>query len=101
MTRDNLPPRRGQETFDLVFGGFRYAVSLGRYPDGRIGEVFVQADRTTTAIEAIARDAAILMSLALQHGATPEQLRAAVTRDGQKAPMTIVGAVLDAVEGRG
>ena len=36
--------------------------------DGALGEVFINSRKTGGDVEAIARDAAVLLSLALQHG---------------------------------
>jgi hypothetical protein len=39
--RERLPDRREAETFDFEAGGIRYCATVGRYPDGRIGELFI------------------------------------------------------------
>jgi ribonucleoside-diphosphate reductase alpha chain len=50
--------------------------------------------------EAVARDAAVTLSLGLQHGVSIEAIRHAVTRNGSSgAPASIIGAVIDAVAG--
>lgn len=96
-----LPQRRRAETFDLEFGGLerRYAVTLGFYDDGAVGEVFISGGKSGQTVEAIARDGAVLLSLALQHGAPLESIAGAITRDGQGAPASIVGAVIDQLQG--
>jgi hypothetical protein len=97
MTRQLLPQRRRAETFDLSYGGMAhaFAVTLGFYDDGALGEVFISGAKSGEAVEAIARDGAVLMSLALQHGANLETLASAITRDGQGAPSSVIGAVID------
>ena len=45
--------------------------------------------------EAIARDGAVLLSLALQYGVPLETIKHAITRDGQGQPQSIIGAVVD------
>jgi hypothetical protein len=40
-TRERLPYRRPVETFDLVAGGLKYVCTVGRFADGRIGELFL------------------------------------------------------------
>jgi hypothetical protein len=50
-------------------------------------------------IEAIARDAAVTVSIALQFGADLETIRAALTRDHDGGPATALGAALDAIAG--
>ena len=52
----------------------------------------------------IARDAAVLLSLALQHGTSIESIKHAVTRDSSGAAASILGAIVDAIadgDGRG
>lgn len=98
MTRTALPQRRYSETFEIDFGGLlkSYSVTVGFYADPRkVGEVFISGGKSGEAVEAIARDGAVLLSLALQHGAPLDTIAHAVTRDGQGAPSTIVGAVVD------
>jgi hypothetical protein len=99
--RQKLPARRGATTIEIQHEGAPITITIGEHDDGRLGEVFVHLSnrRHSTPLEALARDAAILISIALQYGAPIEVLRAAVTRDTAEgdygAPSSIVGAVLD------
>jgi hypothetical protein len=95
MNRKLLPQRRHAETFNLNFNNLRHTVTIGRYPDGSIGEVFIDFEKSGMPMGAIARDGAIMLSLALQYGATLENMRSAVTRDDEGAPTSIMGAVVD------
>ena len=97
MTRRSLPQRRRSETFSLEHAGQTYFVSIGLYTEGSIGEVFVQAAKTSSQIEALARDSAIIISLALQFGCSAETLRHSVTRAADGSPASLIGAVLDAL----
>ena len=92
-----LPQRRAAETFELEFGGQarRFSVTTGYYDDGTFGEVFITGGKSGEQVEAIARDGAVLLSLALQYGAPLETIAGALTRDPQGAPSTVVGAVVD------
>ena len=47
---------------------FHYVAGIGRFDDGRLAEVFLTLPKPATAVEALARDAAIAASLALQYG---------------------------------
>jgi hypothetical protein len=96
-TRTRLPQRRYCETFELRHAGLRavFAITVGRYDDGGIGEVFITGPKVGSEAESIARDGAVLLSLALQHGVPLEVIRGAVTREANGAPSTIVGAVVD------
>lgn len=92
--------RRAGETFEIVHAGQRYSVMLGRADASGRGEpleVFVSAHQLSSQVEALARDAAILISFALQYGIPVAELRAAVTRGETEEPATIVGAILDAI----
>jgi hypothetical protein len=97
MTRRTLPQRRSCETFEIAFGGLArsHTVTLGYYDDGTVGEVFINGGKSGEQVEAIARDGAVLLSLALQYGAEIENIKSAITRDERGAPSSVVGAVID------
>jgi hypothetical protein len=97
MTRRILPQRRASETFDLDFGGLSKAhtVTVGFYEDGSVGEIFINGGKSGEHLQAIARDAAVVLSLALQYGADLENIKNAITRDGQDDAQSIIGVVID------
>ena len=97
MVRRTLPQRRAAETFDLRFWNQLFTVTIGFYADGRPGEVFIDGCKTGTDIESIARDAGVLLSLALQHGVPPKTIRRAVTRGASDEPASILGAIVDSI----
>ena len=97
MSRRALPQRRRAETFAVVHWNQLFTVTIGFFDDGTPGEVFVDSKKTGGDAEAIARDAAVVISLALQHGVAAEAIRHAVTRNGNGAPSSILGAVIDAL----
>lgn len=111
MTRTPLFNRRANrslkvEHFDPLAGPnggpLRFHVTLGEFADGKPGEVFITAAGKSgkgSMLETVARDVAVLMSLAIQYGAPLETMRRAVSRDESNRPQTFVGAVLDAMEG--
>jgi hypothetical protein len=92
-----LPQRRRAETFTVVHWNQPFAVTVGFYDDGTPGEVFVDARKSGGDVEAIARDAAVVISLALQHGVRLEAIGHAITRNGNGLPASILGAVIDAL----
>ena len=95
-----FPQRRAAETFDLRFWSQNFTVTVGFYADGTPGEVFIDGCKTGGDVEAVARDAAVTLSLGLQHGVPIESIRHAVTRNGASgAPASIIGKVVDAVAG--
>ena len=94
--RRTLPQRRAAETFDLQFWNQLFTVTIGFDPDGTPGEVFIGC-KIGNDIESIARDAGVLLSLALQHGVAVETIAHAITRDTSGAAASILGAVVDAL----
>jgi ribonucleoside-diphosphate reductase alpha chain len=98
-SRQRLPQRRLAETFDLEVSGLRYTATVGRFPDGRIGEVFLQNHKPGSQSDANARDAAVAASLALQFGCPIQVLQRALLRDSQGRPSTPLGAAVDAITG--
>jgi len=98
MTERNvLQMRRGCETFELGWGGLArgHVVSFGRFITGKISEVFISGGKSGEQVEGIARDGAVLVSLALQHGVPLSTIKHALTRDSQDNPQSIIGAVVD------
>lgn len=95
--RKALPMRRRCETLEIDFGGLRgsHVITVGFYEDGTLGEVFINSGKSGEPVEAIARDGAVVLSVALQYGASLETIRHAITRDDQGQPTSIVGAVVD------
>jgi hypothetical protein len=95
--RRTLDQRRACETFSIDWAGFSmpHKVTIGFYNDGRIGEVFINGGKSGEAVEAIARDGAVLLSLALQYGVPMQDIAHAITRDSRDQPQTIVGAIVD------
>ena len=93
--RKILPPRRPAETFGLRFWNQPFTVTVGFYPDGTPGEVFIDGGKAGQDVQSTARDAAVVLSLALQHGAAVETIRRAVTRNGAGEAASILGAIAD------
>jgi len=99
-TRARLPNRRLAESFELEVAGLRYTATIGRFPDGAIGEIFLQNHKPGSQSNSNARDAAVAASLALQHGCPLETLQRALLRDPQGRPSTPLGAAIDIIAQR-
>jgi hypothetical protein len=97
--RRRLPNRRSAETFTFEISSLRYTCTIGRYPDGSIGELFLSNHKADSAADVDARDAAIACSLALQHGADLETLRHALCRDARGQANGPLGMALDIIAG--
>ena len=90
-----LPQRRAAETFDLRFWNQPFTVTVGFYADGTPGEVFIDGGKTGQDIQNIARDAAVVLSLALSTVSPSRTIRHAVTRSGTGEAASILGAIID------
>ncbi|MGY3531445.1 TSCPD domain-containing protein [Bradyrhizobium sp. USDA 4452] len=80
--RKRLNDRRAHWLFRFECDGQTYTGGIGRFEDGRIAEVFINGAKVGTAAETNAQDAAIVASLALQHGCPVETIRHALARSG-------------------
>ncbi len=97
--RRRLPNRRACESFTFELGGLRFTASVGRFPDGSIGEVFLTNHKSGNQSDTNARDAAIILSFALQYGADIQEIRKALCRDSQGRALGPLGAALDKLGG--
>src|SRR5262249_15255227 len=93
--RRRLPNRRPAETFELGVAGLKYTATVGRFPDGQVGEIFLSNHKSNSAADTAARDAAIVASIALQFGADVETIRRALCRDAAGRASGPLGVVLD------
>jgi len=97
--RKRLPLRRMVQTFELHHKTETtdqvYQVSIGYFDDMTPAEVFITGAKVGSSIEAVARDAAILLSLAMQFGVPVDTLKNSITRDSFNNPSSIIGAIID------
>jgi hypothetical protein len=80
--RQRLPNRRPHWLYRFECDGQIYTGGIGRFDDGRIAEIFINGAKVGSAAEANAQDAAIVASLALQHGCPIETIHHALARSG-------------------
>ncbi len=97
-SRRRLPDRRAHEARTLDFRGQRFSVGVGSFASGEPAEIFVNALKGESDYASLARDAGILLSIALQSGADLGVIRRALTRDAVNAPASLLGAIVDAVD---
>ena len=97
--RRRLPNRRLAESFELEVAGLRYTCTVGRYPNGRVGEIFLSNHKFNSAADTNARDSAIVVSIAIQFGADIETIRKALCRDSHGRASGPLGAALDLIMG--
>jgi hypothetical protein len=94
--RQRPPNRRESENFSFELNGLRLTATVSLFDDGRIAELFL-TQKPGTAVDINARDAAIILSFALQHGADPDAIRWALCRDSQGRALGPVGTALDLI----
>jgi hypothetical protein len=99
--RKRLPNRREAETFDIQVSGLKYTVTISRFLNGGIGEVFLSSAKAGSHSDAAACDSAVVASIALQYGARLESLRRALLRDSHGLPATPLGVALDFLASQG
>jgi hypothetical protein len=97
--RARLPNRRPSETFTFEVDGLRFTATVSRFADGHIGELFLNNHKAGNQSDTNARDAAIILSFALQYGADIEAIRRALCRDNQGRALGPVSAALDLICG--
>ncbi len=68
VVRDVLPTRRKSVTQSVRINGQSVHYTLGFYPDGRPGELFVDLAKCGSALRTWCGQAAMMLSVALQHG---------------------------------
>ena len=100
--RERLRHRRYSEVvefdhFEVNGSRTPYTSTIGYYEDGRIGEMFIYAQKGDSAIGLICHDAAVLISIALQYGASITEMQDAVARTQTDAgrPQSVIGTALD------
>lgn len=95
--RNRLPNRRAAETITFERAGASFTMTAGRYDDGRLGEIFMNAAHANSALDAIISDAAIAVSFALQNGCDPDDIRRAMKRNSVGEASSPIGAALDLI----
>ena len=66
--KEELPNRRTGYTQKVVIGGHKLYIRTGEYPDGRLGEIFLDMHREGAAFRSVMNCFAIAISLGLQYG---------------------------------
>jgi ribonucleoside-diphosphate reductase alpha chain len=94
--RERLPNRRAAELVDFEHAGRRWTATIGRFADGRIAEMFLDAGKESPLLD-LAQESAIVASLALLCGCPLETLRHALS--GRSAGP--LGAALGLIEETG
>lgn len=101
MNRVAIPNRRPSETFEFGHEGHRFLGSVSLDQFGRPIEIFLTTGKPGSSVETVSRDAAVAVSLALQHGTPLDTLRHAMTRLDDGRPAGPLGLLLDMVARHG
>jgi len=95
--RERLPNRRASETFQLQCNGLGYLATISRFSDGRLAEIFISNAKAGSHSDAAAKDAAVVASIALQHGVSVDVIRHALLRDSRGRASSPLGCALDLI----
>jgi ribonucleoside-diphosphate reductase alpha chain len=95
--RTRLPNRHACEHFSFQWNGLNYTASVGRFSDGRLAEMFISNTKAGSHSDAGAKDAAVVASIALQHGIPLDVIRHALLHDSRGVASSPLGAALDLV----
>lgn len=96
--RRPLPGRREQVVVPVTHEPIECTISVG-YLCGEVRacEVFGDGIKGGSHFEALLDDICILISLALQHGLTPEQLQHHLSRHSDESDASAIGAIVRAI----
>jgi hypothetical protein len=99
MTRRRPRNRRRVETRIVELNGVRFAASIGYHDNGAPAEVWCDPPpgMSGSAMDFLAKDAATVISVAMQWGVPMADLVKSIARVST-GPATIIGALLDAIE---
>lgn len=96
--RRKLSNRRASETVEFDHGGLTYIAKASRYGNGELAELFLDGPKIGSAAQIAARDAAILASLALQHGVSTAAMLHALEKLRDGSPAGPVGMAIALLE---
>ena len=93
--RARLPDRRPSVTERIDVEGQTYTATAGIDPHtGAVREIFLDGAKAGSGMDAVLNDAAVTISVAIQHGVSIEALRKSVARVAG-TPASVIGAALD------
>lgn len=99
MPREKLPNRRRRTPIEFDHESHVYKGGAGHYANGEVGEVFLSAGKTGTALQILISDAAVAASLALQFGCPIQVLQKAFLRTDDDKPAGPLGKLFDILAG--
>ncbi|CAN7604582.1 TSCPD domain-containing protein [Bosea sp. LjRoot237] len=95
MPRERLSNRRESQNVTFWHAGREYTARVSFYPDGRLAEVFLDNGKVGSDAQVNCRDAAVAMSLLLQHGCAAGDVARSLSRTESGEAESAIGALLD------
>lgn len=96
LERLELPNRRGGENLEFVVGNTRFTASVRRASKrARVTEIFVNGPKVDSDVDVTIRDAAVVISIALQYGISASELANSTGRNPDASAASPIGAILD------
>jgi hypothetical protein len=95
--RRKLPNRRASISFNFHCNSLAYSATISRYPNGDLAEIFINNSKIGSDSDSSAKDAAVICSLALQHGVPLPTIRKALLRDPRGLASSPLGVALDLI----
>jgi hypothetical protein len=90
-----LPNRRASEFFGFESMDMKFTASISRDADGNVAELFLDNHKAGSSIGTLVRDAAIILSFALQQGVDLAAVHKALGRDGRGSALSPIGTAPD------
>lgn len=95
MPRRKLPTRRRSTNIKFQFmDGVKYNCTYSLFEDNTLAEIFINASKAGSSINIMARDLAIVTSLALQWGVPMSLIREAIEQSRDGIPEGPLGRLL-------
>lgn len=97
--RTVVPNRRQSEIVSFTHNEIEFSGQMSYLPNGQPCEIFIEGGKPGSAIQAMARDSAVAISIALQFGTPIDVIRNSMTRDDHGSALGPIAAFLDIVTG--
>ena len=101
-TRHRPAERRPAYTFPIEFVNgsgqvSKFLVTISTFADMNIMEAFVENNKVANDLHALARDAAIMLSISCQYGIPLRELQGSFSRNEDNSPQSLLGALVDGI----
>ena len=97
--RARLANRRASQQFVFTCNDQKYVATVSFFADGRLAEILLGNMKSGSHADSAAKDAAVVCSIALQHGVPVDVIQHALLRDARGVASSVLGAALDLICG--